>query len=436
MAEADERTAQKMKKKLKDFFTENSMIKFLGLLLGVSFWLLLSNQQDPLIETSITCPIVYDDTMLETSGLAALSRPSAVTIPVSLRKSRLRYLSANDFTCTVDMSEIIGEIKEAPDTTKVNLEITRAASANYINSWEYPQSQSYVRVALDEIKTMSYIVQFNITNEAPEGYQIGQLISSPRRVNVTGPTSSFTSLAAVVAEVDLSQLDDDNTSVESPLALYDGNYQRILSNRLELSQDAVTVDVALNQVKDISVSLSTYSGSPANGYKVSKVDYSPKVISVMGSKTALAGISTVSIPSSALHLSGQSEKEVFTLDIVNYLPDGIVLADGEERNVEVSIEFEKLVTRTFIISTSGMTFVNTSDDYTYSIDASNTEITLSGFEEDLVSFEESFLAPKGTIDVAGMTEGKYLVIPVSMELDQDYDLEDEVTVPIRIEKKK
>ena len=424
-----------MKKRIKDFFVKNTGLKILGLLLGLMCWLLLSNQQDPLVETTVTCPITYDESSLAESGLTYLTRPTTITIPVSLRKSRLRYLSANDFSCTVDMSEIIGEVKDAPDSTKINLEITRASAANYINSWEYPQSQSYVRVVLDKIKTMSYPVLFNTTNSPPEGYQIGQLISSPRRVSVTGPTSAFANLASVRAMVDLSGLSEEVTSVESPLGLFDGNSQQLLTNRLQISQETVNVDVALNQFKEISVSISSFSGSPAEGYKVSKVDYNPKLINVMGSKSALANISTVSIPSSALQLSGQSETEVFTLDIMNFLPDGIVLAEGEDENIEVSVEFEELATRTFVISTSGMSFVNTNDAYDYSIESSSTEITLSAFAEDLMSFEEAYLAPKGTIDVAGMKEGEYLVIPVAMELDQDYALEDEVTVSIRIRKK-
>ena len=425
-----------MKKRIKNFFVKNAMIKLLVLVLGLFFWLLLSNRQDPLIETTVTCPIVYNDSSLEEKGLTALSRPSSVTIPVTLRKSRLRYLSADDFSVTADMSEVIGETKIAPDSTKINLEIARTSAASYISSWQYPASQNYVRVTLDQLKTMSYMVLFNYVNNPPDGLQIGQMISSPRRVTVTGPTSAFANLVSVKANVDLSELSDDTTSIEAPLALYDGNSQQLSDGRLELSQSVVSVEAVLNQIKEISVSISSYSGSPAEGYKVSKVDYSPKLINVSGSKTALANVSTVSIPSSALRLSGTSEAEKFSLDISNYLPEGIVLAEGESGIVDVSIESEKLQTRTFVISTSGMSFVNTSEEYDYSIESSSTEITLSGFEEDLMNFEESVLAPKGTIDVNGIEPGNYLVIPVVMELEQDYILEDEVTVSIKIEDKK
>ena len=410
------------------------MIKLLGLFLGLLIWLLLSNRQDPLVETTVTCPIVYDDTGLEAKGLTALSRPSTVTIPVTIRKSRLRYLSAADFSVTADMSEVIGEIKLSPDITKINLEISRVASAAYINQWEYPSAQSYIRVVLDQLKTMSYMVLFTTYNNPPDGYQIGPLISSPKRVTVTGPTSAFANLVSVKASVDLSQLSDDNTSIEAPLGLYDGNSQLLAGGRLELSQNTVNVEAALNQIKEISVSISTYSGAPAEGYKVSKVDYSPKLISVSGSKTALANISTVSIPSTALRLSGQNETETFSLDISNYLPEGIMLAEGESGIVDVSFEFEELQTRTFVISTSGMSFINPREDCIYTIETPYTEITLSGFDEDLMNFEESMLSPRGTIDVAGMRPGEYMVIPVTMELEQDYILEDEVTVSIKIEK--
>lgn len=44
---------------------------------------------------------------------------------------------------------MIGDVKEAPEASKISIEITKASSATYIQSWEYPQSQGYVKVELD-----------------------------------------------------------------------------------------------------------------------------------------------------------------------------------------------------------------------------------------------------------------------------------------------
>ena len=72
-------------------------------------------------------------------NIVAISKPNAITIPVKLHRSRLRYLSADDFTVKADLTEVIGDVKEAPEASKISIEITKASSATYIQSWEYPQ---------------------------------------------------------------------------------------------------------------------------------------------------------------------------------------------------------------------------------------------------------------------------------------------------------
>lgn len=222
-------------------------------MLAILLWLVLNNTQDPVITSSVTVPITYDE-RIGKKNMVAISKPTSITIPVKLHRSRLRYLSADDFTVTADLTEVIGDANEAPETSKISIEIAKASSANYIQSWEYPQSQGYVKVVLDTLKTATYLVQFNITKELPEGYQVGTLSSDPSRVTVSGPTSAFSNLAAVKANVDLSAL-TDGSSITAPLALYDGNNRTLTGSSLTISQETVEVTVGLNQTKEISISI-------------------------------------------------------------------------------------------------------------------------------------------------------------------------------------
>ena len=189
-------------------FLKNFPLKLLGFVLAVLLWLVLNNTQDPVITSSVSVPITYEEGGLAEKNMVAISKPNAITIPVKLHRSRLRYLSADDFTVKADLTEVIGDVKEAPEASKISIEITKASSATYIQSWEYPQSQGYVKVVLDTLKSATYLVQFNTTKELPEGYQVGTLSSDPSRVTVSGPTSAFSNLAAVKANVDLSAITD------------------------------------------------------------------------------------------------------------------------------------------------------------------------------------------------------------------------------------
>lgn len=421
-----------MENKFRSLFWNNAGLKLIGILLALVLWLMLSNTQDPVVASSVSVPIVYDETGLESRNLMAISKPTTVTIPVQVRKSRLRYLSAEDFTVTANLTEVIGEIKDAPEATKINLEITKSPSATYIQSWQYPQSQSYIRVTLDKIKTEVYVIQFNLGKELPEGYQLGELSCSPSRVKVTGPTSDFTNLATVRATVDLSLLSEGNPCITAPLGLYDGNNRLLTSGRLKLSRDSVEVSVGLNQMKEISVSIAAYSGTPAPGYVVSRVDYSPKLIQICGTQNALANISTIIIPSSELNISGADSSMEFQIDVSSYLPDDITLAEGQSAQILVQIELEQLQLKEYRIKPEQLQLLHTSDQYEYEILSSEVAISLEALKADLDSLNESDI--KGAVDVSGLTPGEHSV-PIVFDLDHAYTLKNEAVVAIRISEK-
>lgn len=418
-----------MKNKSQKRFLTNIPLRLLGIVLAILLWLVLNNTQDPVITSSVTVPITYDESGLAEKNMVAISKPTSITIPVKLHRSRLRYLSADDFTVTADLTEVIGDANEAPETSKISIEIAKASSANYIQSWEYPQSQGYVKVVLDTLKTATYLVQFNITKELPEGYQVGTLSSDPSRVTVSGPTSAFSNLAAVKANVDLSAL-TDGSSITAPLALYDGNNRTLTGSSLTISQETVEVTVGLNQTKEISISIAGSSGAPADGYVVSKVDYTPKLLTISGSKTALANISTISIPSEELDITGASQNQTFEIAIDPYLPDGIALSEGQSGTISVTIELEQLQTKSFQVNVQQFELINTKEKYEYELIEPTLTVTLQALQADLDILDPETL--QGTIDVGGLEAGEYINVPVTLTLDSAYTLTDDLIASVRI----
>lgn len=418
-----------MKNKSQKFFLKNIPLKLLGLVLAICLWLILNNTQDPVITSSVTVPITYNETGLAEKNMVAISKPTSITIPVKIHRSRLRYLSADDFIVTADLTEVIGDIKEAPEASKVSIEIAKVPSANYIQSWEYPQSQGYVKVVLDTLKTSTYLVQFNITKDLPDGYEVGTLSSNPSRVTVSGPTSAFSNLASVKANVDLSAV-SDNSTVTAQLALYDGNNRTLAGNGLTISQDTVEVTVGLNQTKEISISIVGSSGTPVDGYVVSKVDYTPKLLTISGSKNALANISTISIPSEELDITGASDSKVFEIAIEPYLPEGITISDGQSGTISVTIELEQLQTKSFSVNAQQFELINTNPEYEYELIDTTLTLTLQALQADLDSFNPETLT--GTIDVGGLEAGEYISVPVSLAVDSAYTVSQELIASVRI----
>ena len=257
----------------------------------------------------------------------------------------------------------------------------------------------------------------------------GKLSSDPSRVTVSGPTSAFSNLAAVKANVDLSAITDGG-SVTAPLALYDGNNRTLSGSGLTISQSTVEVTVSLNQAKEISISIAGSSGTPADGYVVSKVDYTPKLLTISGSKNALANISTVSIPSRELDITGASSNKTFEIAIEQYLPDGITLSEGQSGTISVTIELEQLQMESFQIDASQFQLVNTKPEYEYELIDPTLTLTLQALQADLDSFNPETL--QGTIDVGGLEAGEYINVPVTLTLDSAYTMTQDLIVSVRI----
>ena len=236
-------------------------------------------------------------------------------------------------------------------------------------------------------------------------------------------------MAAVKANVDLSVITDGG-SMTAPLALYDGNNRTLSGSGLTISQSAVEVTVSLNQAKEISISIAGSSGTPADGYVVSKVDYSPKLLTISGSKNALANISTVSIPSRELDITGASSNKTFDIAIEQYLPEGITLSEGQSGTISVTIELEQLQTESFQINANQFELVNTKPEYEYELIDPALTLTLQALQADLDCFNPETL--QGTIDVGGLEAGEYINVPVTLALDSAYTMTQDLMVAVRI----
>ena len=433
-------TLIRMKSKIRDIFTKNLLLKFAGLILGVVLWLVLTNSQDPTVTRSLTVPITYDESWLDDNGYIATYKPASVALQVQLRRSYLSRLNAQDFTAVANMQEYLGgAINEAPKYTKINLVVTRSSTATYIDSWEFARNQgSYVEVIIDTVKTGIYEVDFALTGDMPEGYTTGDLVSDPMRVRVTGPTSAFSSLASVKASVDLSKIDmsDPTAAIESVLHLYDGNDRLITNSDLVISQETVAVTVGLYQMKEIGISVASYMGEPAPGYGCSDFDYTPKIVEVMGSKTALAGISTVSIPRSLLNISGADKSMSFQVNLNEYLPSSVSLSEGVSPYVNIVFEIEALEERTFAFDARLFPLVGKDDAYDYEIISGEVDVTFSSFATELDSFSPDSAGLSFFIDVTGLKpDAASCFVPVHITADPRYHLVEDVLVELMITKK-
>ena len=144
------------------------------------------------------------------------------------------------------------------------------------------------------------------------------------------------------------------------------------------------------------------SGEVAEGYRFTGVECDVRSVSVVGLRSALASLHTITISEESLNLNGASTNVVKTIDLTDCLPEGISLADSAPREIRVTLTVERLEERIFAVEVGSGNLVGASDAYEYQLSNNRVEIRLRALREELDGLNLDGLAVK--IDVSGLSE--------------------------------
>ena len=148
------------------------------------------------------------------------------------------------------------------------------------------------------------------------------------------------SMDRVKAVVDVTGLPASSVKT-CMLKLYDGDGDPIDTTYLNYvgKSDGINVTVSMLNTKTIPLVFS-YSGTPAENYKVADVEWKPELIEVAGNSEVLAALTNLRIPAEAVNVDGIEQELQLIIDITEYLPSGVVLKDEASASVLVIVELE------------------------------------------------------------------------------------------------
>lgn len=98
------------------------------------------------------------------------------------------------------------------------------------------------------------------------------------------------------------------------------------------------------KVKNLSLDFDV-TGEVAGGYRYTGVECGLKSVPVVGLKSALASLNTITIPKEELDVSGARANIVKTIDLNDYLPEGVSLAGKDSSEITVTLTVEQLKER-------------------------------------------------------------------------------------------
>ena len=297
-------------------------------------WLFVTNYQDPetiLTMNNVPVKILHMDTITSEGKTCSVLDDSDVipVVTISAPRSVVDALSTDNIIATAD-------VQEMAEDNMVPIVITTNKYRDSITS--ITSSIRFVRLSIEDEKTRTFPINLSVIGNVAEGCQIGQVTLEQNQVRVTGPESEVEKVARAGVIVDVSGT-ENNISTNAEIHLYDADSRDIrLDENLKMNIDKTMVRVELLTLKEIPVKIAV-SGTPADGFRLTgETSVEPGRITIAAKKGVLNGINAVSIPSSELNVTNRTKTLAKTFEIANYLPDGVITADGETDTVKVTVE--------------------------------------------------------------------------------------------------
>ena len=165
---------------------------------------------------------------------------------------------------------------------------------------------------------------------------------------------------------------------------------------------------------------------------ITSINTNPASVLIKGSVSVLNGINAIEIPSSVVNIENADENVKATVDISEYLPEGIKLANNAQNSVTITVKIEPIKTKVFSVSTQNIEVTGLSNENKLTFLHSSVAATISAKEADINALTGSVI--KGNIDVTGLEPGEHQ-IKLHLDIDEDEYNYSDILVSVVIESK-
>lgn len=400
---------------LSKILESDSFLKVISVLIGILIWFLVLDNQNPLIERTISVPLRSNPEVLDASNIRLVSSniPTNVDVVIKGRKERLDKVTANDFEAFLDFSEI-----QDTSVTELRIDLPRYTGDQDIIVADV--NPKVVKIKLENIVRREFPVRVRWNGELPEGYEVVNVKLNPSTVILQDLESVMNSVDSVVVSIDAEQALKDDT-ISKRIEVYN-NSGKLISSLDGSVQVTVSYDIA----KTVPVATSL-TGEPRNDYYVQDYTISQDTVTITGNYDVLNEIE--SIEAEPLNVDGVSEP--FQKELMLVLPENVQLYNSQPfitANVNVKKYSHKVVT----IPKSSITIFggDVTGQTNYRIMEDEITFSVKGPSEILNTLDVKSI--KGFVDVSGTAEGVQPVI-VRISLPSGIYLEGDVYVNIQAE---
>lgn len=377
--------------------------KLLSVAIAAIMWFMVINITQPVDTRSYSRPLTLEnmDTLSArglTVGNAEELKNTKITVKVKAQRTALDRLSQNPdwITATVDLSELAYAVNGDTVALPVNVSILGGGNNYAIGS----KSPAVVEAKVETLASKEMPVEVKILGNVETGTYLSQPNISNETVMVSGPASLVNRVNSVRAEISAEVLQADS-EVKVKLICYDIHGMEV--SGVSTNVPEVTISYALHDMKQIPIQVDI-AGTPASGYQVGDISCSPRYAEVTGTEEDLEEL--ISLHLDSIDVSGRTSSVTKTFSLEDYLPEGILLKEGSDTTVQVSVSIEPQNGKQFTLNESNLTLIGEEAGKTYSLGTAH--VTISGDSSALNGLHAGDL--DGTVHVSGLTEGTHRVL--------------------------
>lgn len=410
--------------------TTNLGLKVIAFIFAVFLWFIVVNFDNPVGSSTfrdIPVQILNEDIITSAGEVYQVEGDKTVTVVVYATREVRQKLTSDNIVATADIKQIDSTGRLVPIEVTIN-----GFSGETITAEAIPRNLTIQREKSGK-KVMSLTVDTGGINLA-DGYILGDASVEPDQVTITGAESVLKQVDRAVAQVDdVSGVSEDSV-LPASLVLYDANGNELNQTQIgnNLGEKGLSVSVEVLKVKGIPVVFGV-TGSPAEGYKYTGCISTPESVQVCGKSEDIDKISEIDVPASAVDISGASAPIELTVDITQYLPEGVNLVDENSGNVTVTVKIEQEGTLSIDFMVSSIRINNLAENLQVSYEP-DAEITFR-FTGDEALLDTLDISNAVSVDLSDYDEAGTYDVPVRVNLPAGISQDGKVTIQLTLEEK-
>lgn len=384
---------------MKEKLLNNFGLKAASLVVALIVWMAVVNISNPIIDDSQTVSVeMRNEEVLKSANLTyEVIGKDTITVSYQVRTRDRSLVKASDFHAYADLKDynVTGAI---PITVEINKD-----KENLVKSDTITAKPMVIRIKTEALQSKKFDLQVKTQGTQEEGYVPGVISLSPDSVTVEGPESLIGQINHVGVEINVDHAAADLNGTTSPV-FYDANGNTLpdIASKISVNRPEIDYNVSILKAKDLTLNFEV-SGQVAKGYRYTGVECEVKSVPVVGTKSTLASLSSLSVTSDKLNIDGLTADKVVELDLSQYLPPNTSVAGNEYKNVTVKLKVEPLTTRVFTLKLNQLDKKGLSEDYDYSFDKETSDVTIKGLKEDLDALQEKDL--NAVLDLSDLEPG-------------------------------